>query len=337
MHVGPVDLHVEDVREREPAADRRDAVPLDEGHERALVAGHDLERVVGAARVLPHEHGQQRPGLRVDRDDRGVLAADADGVDGRRGVGVRGGDLPHGVDQRRPQLLGVLLGDVAGAASWATAVGRRPRLSPSPRTRATLTFVVPTSIPSAHPDVSAISAILPGSRAALSGWPQIVRPSNGSVSWRPWPTPRADLTRATRALALAARALERAAGARDLTLAQYRVLSLIAAGDERSSLLAERLAVAKPTITAVVDGLVERGFVAREAVAGDRRSIRLALTPDGPAALRAAEDAMGETLGRILEHARDRDALVAALLDLDDALAARMQARLRAACGEVAP
>ena len=97
-----------------------------------------------------------------------------------------------------------------------------------------------------------------------------------------------DLPRAARALALGARA--RWSGprpARDLTLAQFRVLALVAAGDERSSLLAERLAVAKPTITAVVDGLVERGFVAREAVAGDRRSIRVALTPAGDVALRA--------------------------------------------------
>ena len=139
----------------------------------------------------------------------------------------------------------------------------------------------------------------------------------------------AGLPRAARALTLAARALERAAAATDLTLAQFRILALIAAGDERSSLLAERLVVAKPTITAVVDGLVERGFVAREAVAGDRRSIRVALTPAGVAALGAAQEEMTETLARIFEHARDADALVDALGDLDDALALRMQARLQ--------
>src|ERR1700694_3237833 len=104
--------------------------------------------------------------------------------------------------------------------------------------------------------------------------------------------------------------MERAAAARDLTLAQFRVLALIAAGDERSSLLAERLAVAKPTITAVVDGLGDRGVGPREAVAGDRRSIRVALTPGGTAALRAPEQEMCETLGRIFEHARERDALL---------------------------
>jgi DNA-binding MarR family transcriptional regulator len=141
-----------------------------------------------------------------------------------------------------------------------------------------------------------------------------------------------DLSRATRALALAARALERAAGERELSLAQYRVLALVADGDERSSRLAERLAVAKPTITAVVDGLVERGFLVREAVAGDRRSIRVALTPSGTVALRAADEAMGEVLGRILEYADDGASVVRALADLDDALAQRREARLR---GEV--
>ena len=115
-----------------------------------------------------------------------------------------------------------------------------------------------------------------------------------------------DLPRAARALTLAARALERAAAARDLTLAQFRVLALIAAGDERSTLLAERLAVAKPTITAVVDGLVDRGLVAREAVVGDRRSIRVALTPAGVVALRAAEREMSETIPRLAKGARGR-------------------------------
>ncbi len=138
-----------------------------------------------------------------------------------------------------------------------------------------------------------------------------------------------DLGRATRALALAARALERAAGQCDLTLAQYRVLALVAAGDERSSLLADRLSVAKPTITAVVDGLVERGFVQRAWVAGDRRSIRLGCTKQGAQALRAVEKEMTAALERILEHARERDAVLHALVDLDDALAARSRARLK--------
>ncbi len=139
-----------------------------------------------------------------------------------------------------------------------------------------------------------------------------------------------DLPRAARALTLAARALERAAAASELTLAQFRILVLIAAGDERSTLLADRLAVAKPTITAVVDGLVERGFVAREAVAGDRRSIRVVLTPAGD--VRVA-DRRGGDVGDARPDLRVTRATatrcVGALHDLDDALALRMQARIR--------
>ncbi len=92
-----------------------------------------------------------------------------------------------------------------------------------------------------------------------------------------------DLHRAARTIALLARVLERAAG--DLTLAQYRVLALVSAGDERATLLAGRLAITKPSVSAVVDGLVERGCLAREPVDGDRRAIRLCITPTGPQAL----------------------------------------------------
>jgi DNA-binding MarR family transcriptional regulator len=138
----------------------------------------------------------------------------------------------------------------------------------------------------------------------------------------------AHLGRAVRALALAARKLERATG--DLTLAQYRVLALVAAGDERSSLVAERLAVAKPTITAVVDGLVERGCLTREAVAGDRRSLRLVVTANGRKALIAAESSMAAAIADVLDDARDPDAVIAGLLDLDDALSAYYTRRLAA-------
>ena len=139
------------------------------------------------------------------------------------------------------------------------------------------------------------------------------------------PSDAAARARAVRGLALAARSLEHAAG--DLTLAQYRVLAFVAAGAERSSLVARGLALAKPTVTAAVDGLVERKLLSREAVAGDRRSLRLSVTRQGVAALSAAEQSMGDRLVEILAYADDADALLAALESLDDAVAARMRAR----------
>ncbi len=93
--------------------------------------------------------------------------------------------------------------------------------------------------------------------------------------------PSDDLHRAARTIALLARTLERAAG--DLSLPQYRVLALVAAGDERATHLAGRLAITKPSVSAVVDGLVERGYLAREPVADDRRAVRLCVTKAGAA------------------------------------------------------
>src|ERR1035441_11133416 len=56
-----------------------------------------------------------------------------------------------------------------------------------------------------------------------------------------------------------------------LTPQQYRILKLAGAGGERSARLAERLAVAQPTLTATADGLGAAGYAPREAEAGGRR------------------------------------------------------------------
>jgi DNA-binding MarR family transcriptional regulator len=136
-----------------------------------------------------------------------------------------------------------------------------------------------------------------------------------------------DLHRAVRTLALLGRVLERAAG--DLTLAQYRVLSLVAAGDERASLLAGRLAVTKPSMSAVVDGLVERGCLAREPVEGDRRATRLSLTGAGERALADADAAMAARLEPLVDSVDDRAAFVAALDRIQATLEARARARLQ--------
>ena len=44
---------------------------------------------------------------------------------------------------------------------------------------------------------------------------------------------------------------------------QYRMLKLIGAGGERSAKLAEKLAVAKPTLTSTADSLVAAGLACR--------------------------------------------------------------------------
>ncbi len=59
---------------------------------------------------------------------------------------------------------------------------------------------------------------------------------------------------------------------------QYRMLKLIGGGGERSARLAEKLAVAKPTLTATADSLVAAGLATRHAEPGDRRVVRLCIT-----------------------------------------------------------
>jgi long-chain acyl-CoA synthetase len=121
-----------------------------------------------------------------------------------------------------------------------------------------------------------------------------------------------------RTLTRLARMLERGAG--DLTLPQFRVLALVEEGGGRASQLADRLAVAKPTITAVVDGLVERGYLKRSADSDDRRATKITLTAAGKRALYGAEHAMHARLHEILALAHDPAAIERALEDLAHAV-----------------
>ena len=120
-----------------------------------------------------------------------------------------------------------------------------------------------------------------------------------------------------RTLIRLARMLERGS---DLSLPQLRVLSLVDEGGERASHLADKLAVAKPTITAVVDGLVERGFVKRTVDSDDRRATKITLTAAGRKALYNAEHAMHARLYEVVARADDPAAVEKALEDLGIAL-----------------
>jgi len=129
-----------------------------------------------------------------------------------------------------------------------------------------------------------------------------------------------------RTLVRLSRLLERNAG--DLSLPQFRVLAMVDEGGERASWLADRLAVAKPTITAVVDGLVERGYLARSADAGDKRATRITLTPAGRRALREAETAMAERLHEVLAKTDEPATVVWAIDELGTALERMRSARV---------
>jgi len=127
----------------------------------------------------------------------------------------------------------------------------------------------------------------------------------------PSPDHLARSVEAARALVRAARVLERTST--ELSLAHYRVLSAIAAGDERASRVAERLELGKPTISAAVDALCQGGLVVRSEVEGDQRALALHLTAAGRALLERVEDEMVGAVDDLCARAPDPGALTAAL------------------------
>jgi DNA-binding MarR family transcriptional regulator len=108
---------------------------------------------------------------------------------------------------------------------------------------------------------------------------------------------------AVQAIARASRMLEHACG--ELSLAHYRVLAAIAAGDERASRIAARLTLGKPAISAHVEALCQRGLLTRSGSAGDQRVVSLQLTPAGQQQLREAEAVMTARLGAVCARTPD--------------------------------
>jgi DNA-binding MarR family transcriptional regulator len=96
--------------------------------------------------------------------------------------------------------------------------------------------------------------------------------------------------------------VEVALGTVDLTLPQFRVLGILAEGSSAASGLADRLAVRRPSITALIDGLVARGLVDRRQEDSDRRRVALRLTKDGERILADADRAVDEYLASLAGH-----------------------------------
>jgi long-chain acyl-CoA synthetase len=103
----------------------------------------------------------------------------------------------------------------------------------------------------------------------------------------------------------------------DMTLPQFRILSLVTASPERAGRIASRAAVSRPSLSGILDGLVKRGWVRRIDVDGDGRGVSLEITEAGRRALDGAVAATNARLGVVLsnldgdERARAFDGLAA--------------------------
>ncbi len=113
---------------------------------------------------------------------------------------------------------------------------------------------------------------------------------------------------AAHAVARLSKQLELALAEVDLTLPQYRALLFLRRGTVAPSTLAGQLAVTRPTITALMDGLVARGLVERRQDPIDRRRTEHVLTTDGGRALDTADRIVAERLASIVATLPPRQA-----------------------------
>jgi DNA-binding MarR family transcriptional regulator len=114
----------------------------------------------------------------------------------------------------------------------------------------------------------------------------------------------------------------------DMSMAQYRTLLYLLGGSRRAGELAAANAVTKPTVSSMINGLRQQGWVA-DAVdeAGDGRVTRVELTPAGRTRLAKFEEELAERMEELLPGA-DIEATRAFFLGLYDAHAETREERL---------
>ncbi len=139
-------------------------------------------------------------------------------------------------------------------------------------------------------------------------------------------------------MARASSLMERASS--ELSLTHYRVLSAISSGDERASRIASRLALGKPTISAAVNSMCERGLLVRMDVEGDLRAIDLRLTSKGERLLERVEAEMIRRVEHVSSKAPDPHAMLDSLVELglaiEEVFAARAESSRLAGQAETA-
>ena len=127
-----------------------------------------------------------------------------------------------------------------------------------------------------------------------------------------------------RYLASLRQAVEQAEGPDRLTMPQVRCLQAVIAADggALTTGLARSLRVAVPTVTRMLDGLVERGLVERRADPTSRRQIHVCPTSDGIAVLARYEAIISARLRSLVTHldASGQQRLLLAIEDLGAAL-----------------
>src|SRR5882757_6709347 len=108
----------------------------------------------------------------------------------------------------------------------------------------------------------------------------------------------------------------RAAG---LSIPQFRSLCFVERYDGTSlSMVADHLDLSLPTVSRMISGLVQRGYMQRKNSEDDRRHVSLSLRPRGQAVMREARTATQKFLAQKFESLplEQREALVTAMQSL---------------------
>lgn len=118
---------------------------------------------------------------------------------------------------------------------------------------------------------------------------------------------RSEVPTATISIAAVARMFEVTLESVGLTIQKFRVLAYLDQAPATPSELAYRLTVQAPTVTRLVAGLTERGYVSREVDGSDRRRSVLRVTKAGRRVIAQASTASQAALDRILAPLPPRD------------------------------
>ncbi len=106
-----------------------------------------------------------------------------------------------------------------------------------------------------------------------------------------------------------ARVVELALTESGLSLIQYRILQHLQHSNTIQSDLAFQLTVTKQSVTRLVDGLVDKGYIARTVDDDDRRRVIHAITPKGKRALQRSNTIVEDFLMAVLQDL-DNDAAI---------------------------
>jgi len=113
-----------------------------------------------------------------------------------------------------------------------------------------------------------------------------------------------DEARSVRAIVALYREFERVARDADISLAQYRTMLYLRSGAKRAGAIAAAGAVKKPTVSAMLNNLRDKGWIADEADPADARAISVKLTRAGLKRMAAFEAALAARVAQAAPSVR---------------------------------